>query len=75
MNVEHLVTMANQIGDFFSSYPDPAHARQDIANHIQRFWARNMREQIVRHVMENEGTGLNILVASAIKEHAHLLVQ
>jgi len=73
MNVEHLITMANQIGDFFSSYPDPAQARMDIANHIQRFWARNMREQIVRHVNEQQGAGLNPLVASAIKEHTSLL--
>ena len=73
MNVEHLITMANQIGDFFSSYPDLAQARMDIANHIQRFWARNMREQIVRHVNEQQGAGLNPLVASAIKEHTSLL--
>ena len=73
MNVEHQVTMANQIGDFFSSYPDPVQARKDIAHHILRFWARNMREQIIRHVNENQGAGLNPLVASAIKEHAALL--
>jgi formate dehydrogenase subunit delta len=73
MNVEHLITMANQIGDFFSSYPDPVQARKDIANHIQRFWARNMREQILRHVTEHQGAGLNPVVAHAIKEHAELL--
>lgn len=73
MNLEHLITMANQIGDFFSSYPDPIQARKDIAKHIQHFWARNMREQIVRHVTENQGAGLNPIVASAIKEHASLL--
>lgn len=73
MNLEHLITMANQIGDFFSSYPDQAQARHDIANHIQRFWAHNMREQIVRHVTQNQGAGLSPLVAGAIKEHATLL--
>ena len=70
MNLEHLITMANQIGDFFSSYPDPAQARKDIANHIHRFWAHNMREQLVRHVAENHGAGLSPIVAGAIKEHA-----
>jgi formate dehydrogenase subunit delta len=74
MNLEHLITMANQIGDFFSSYPDPEQAREDIANHIHRFWAQNMREQIVRHVTENQGAGLKPIVASAIQEHASLLV-
>jgi formate dehydrogenase subunit delta len=73
MNLEHLITMANQIGDFFSSYPDPAQARKDIANHIQRFWAHNMREQLLRHVTENQGAGLHPLVADAIQEHASLL--
>lgn len=73
MNLEHLITMANQIGDFFSSYPDQVQARQDIATHIQRFWAHNMRKQIVRHVTENQGAGLNPLVASAIREHASQL--
>lgn len=73
MNLEHLITMANQIGDFFSSYPDPAQARQDIAHHIQRFWAHNMRQQLVCHVTENQGAGLSPIVAGAIKEHASLL--
>ncbi len=73
MNLEHLITMANQIGDFFSSYPDPVQARKDIANHIQRFWAHNMRQQLVRHVTENQGAGLSPIVAGAIKEHAALL--
>ena len=70
MNMEHLITMANQIGDFFSSYPDSAQARKDIANHIQRFWAHNMRAQLVRHVAENQGAGLSPIVAGAIREHA-----
>jgi formate dehydrogenase subunit delta len=73
MNLEHLITMANQIGDFFSSHPDQIQARQDIATHIQRFWAHNMRKQIVRHVAENQGAGLNPIVINAIKEHASLL--
>ncbi|HYG31803.1 MAG TPA: formate dehydrogenase subunit delta [Methylophilaceae bacterium] len=73
MNVEHLITMANQIGDFFSSYPDKAQAQEDIAHHIQRFWAHSMRQQIVRHVNERQGEGLSPIVAAAIKEHASLL--
>jgi len=74
MNIQHLITMANQIGDFFSSYPDQAEARQDIAQHINRFWAHNMREQLVRHVTENGGQGLTPIVAEAIRENASLLV-
>lgn len=73
MNTEHLITMANQIGDFFSSYPDAAQARKDIATHIHRFWAHNMREQLVRHVTEHQGSGLHPVVAEAIRENASLL--
>ncbi|MFJ5445816.1 formate dehydrogenase subunit delta [Methylobacillus methanolivorans] len=71
MNVEHLVKMANQIGDFFRSYPDPEQAKKDIASHLQRFWAPQMRQQIVRYIGEHPDTGLSPLVLSAIKEHMH----
>ena len=72
MNIEHLITMANQIGDFFRSYPDKEQAKKDIAYHIKRFWAPNMCKQIVEHVVNNQGKGLEPIVESAIMEHASL---
>ncbi|HQM88299.1 MAG TPA: formate dehydrogenase subunit delta, partial [Methylotenera sp.] len=36
--------MANQIGDFYESYPDKSHAEQDIAGHLNKFWALPMRQ-------------------------------
>jgi formate dehydrogenase subunit delta len=73
MNIDHLVTMANQIGSFFSAYPDAEQAKKDIASHLKRFWEQRMRKQIVQHVLENQGIGLEPIVQSAIKEHlAHL---
>ena len=39
MDIGHLVIMANQIGDFFKSYPDSEQAKKDIVMHIKRFWA------------------------------------
>jgi formate dehydrogenase subunit delta len=74
MKIERLIAMANQIGDFFESYPDPALAKKSIANHINRFWARNMREQLVKHVLENQGEGLHAKVSEAIREHESILV-
>ncbi|MCB5191541.1 formate dehydrogenase subunit delta [Methylobacillus arboreus] len=69
MNIEHLVKMANQIGDFFRSYPDHEQAKKDIASHLTRFWAPQMRQQILDYVAETPDTGLHPLVLSAIREY------
>lgn len=69
MQINQLVTMANQIGDFFKSFPDAAQAKKDIAQHISRFWAHGMREQILKHVQEKNGEGLEDIVQAAIREH------
>jgi formate dehydrogenase subunit delta len=73
MKIETLVTMANQIGDFFRSYPDVEQAKHDIANHLKRFWALGMRQQIVAHVKDNNAEGLHALVSDAIRENIALL--
>jgi formate dehydrogenase subunit delta len=69
MNTQHLITMANQIGDFFQYYPDANQAKQDIATHLQRFWASSMRQQLIAHVQQQQGEGLQPLVLAAIREH------
>jgi formate dehydrogenase subunit delta len=67
MNIHHLVTMANQIGAFFASYPDQEEARTEIASHLQRFWAPQMRRQLLEHVAEHQGDGLDPAVLAAIQ--------
>lgn len=69
MKIDHLVTMANQIGDFFKSFPDQEQAKKDIAEHLKRFWASSMRQQILVHVNDKNGEGLEAIVRDAIKEH------
>ncbi|MSQ80714.1 MAG: formate dehydrogenase [Candidatus Methylopumilus sp.] len=69
MNIDHLVTMANQIGDFFKSYPDQEKAKEEIANHLKKFWAPPMRSQIKDHLEKKQGKGLELIVADAIKKH------
>jgi len=69
MQIERLVTMANQIGGFFKSFPDQQQAKKDIANHLTNFWARDMRLQIMAHVAENNGAGLDNMVRDSIKEY------
>lgn len=71
MDIQQLVKMANQIGDFFRSYPDTEQAKQDIASHLTRFWAPQMRAQIIQHINDNPESGLQPLVLHAIREHVH----
>ncbi|MEZ0233160.1 MAG: formate dehydrogenase subunit delta [Methylophilaceae bacterium] len=73
MNIEQLIKMANQIGEFFLAYPDTEQAKLDIVSHIKRFWALSMRKQIVEYVTEEQGTALQPLVVDAIKENVAIL--
>lgn len=72
MDIGHLVTMANQIGDFFKSYPDAEQAKKDIVMHIKRFWALNMRLQLIEHA-QTSAEGLNPMVKEAVLQHHALL--
>jgi formate dehydrogenase subunit delta len=72
MNTEHLVIMANDIGNFFVAYPDAEQAKRDIVNHIKNFWNPVMRKAIVKHI-ENGGEGLLPLVQTAIQQNQQLL--
>ncbi|MGL6223828.1 MAG: formate dehydrogenase subunit delta [Steroidobacteraceae bacterium] len=69
MNVETLVTMANQIADFFDSEAGPAAAPQEIAAHITKFWAPRMRAAYMAHAAAG-GAGLRqsaLAAASLLK--------
>ena len=69
MKTETLIKMANQIGDFFEAEPNQAQAQQDIALHLNRFWAKDMRNQIAEHVKSAQGAGLHAQVIEAISKH------
>ncbi len=69
MQTETLIKMANQVGDFFESYPDQAQAKIDIAYHLNRFWTKDMRNQIAVHVQTSQGVGLHAQVIAAIAAH------
>jgi len=47
MHLENLVSMANQIGAFFSAYPDRQEALEGIATHIHKFWEPRMRLRLI----------------------------
>ena len=58
--------MANQIGDFFKSYPE-ATAVEGIREHIAKFWNRKMRDEFFAHLDKNGEADLQPGVASAVK--------
>jgi formate dehydrogenase subunit delta len=64
----NLVTMANQIGGFFKSYPDREQATKDIAGHMKKFWPPIMRKDIIEYVDSSEENLLDDMVNEAIKK-------
>jgi formate dehydrogenase subunit delta len=69
MKTEILIKMANQIGDFFEAEPNKPQAQLDIATHLNRFWTKDMRNQIAEHVNVAQGVGLHAQVIAAISKH------
>jgi len=67
MNVESLVTMANQIADFFVAEAGADAAPQEIASHIAKFWDPRMRTQIIAHAAAG-GAGLSPTALAAVRQ-------
>jgi formate dehydrogenase subunit delta len=72
MNIQHIVKMANQIGQFFDSEPDQNQAVIDVASHLKRFWDPRMRKAIINHV-NNGGEGLLPIVLKAVQDNQQSL--
>ncbi len=62
---QHIVTMANDIGNFFRAEPDRQVALDGIANHINKFWTRRMRQKLLEYVAQG-GDGLDELPRQAL---------
>lgn len=62
----HLVQMANDIGNFFRAEPVREDAIAGIANHIDKFWTKRMRQKIGAH----GETGLDELPREALRRLA-----
>jgi hypothetical protein len=63
MTPSHMLRLANQIALYFASYPREE-AIAGIADHIEKFWERRMRQQIVAYVADG-GQGLHELALAA----------
>lgn len=67
MDIDNLVKMANQIGSFYDSLPDPDEASREISSHIKKFWAPRMRIQMLEYVEKEDGAGLSPIVLASIR--------
>ena len=68
MNIDLLIKMTNEIGDFFAGVEvnDPQAAARDVANHIKRYWEPRMRAQMLKYYEERQGAGLTELGKNAV---------
>lgn len=65
MNIDLLVKMVNEIGDFWAGESSPEQAPRDVASHLKRFWEVRMRRQIIGHY-EHGGAGLSETALKAV---------
>jgi formate dehydrogenase subunit delta len=64
---EHIVQMANDIGNFFRAEPDRQAALDGISNHINKFWTRRMRQKLLEYLQQG-GTELDELPRAALAQ-------
>ena len=70
MDVEHLVSMANDIAAFFDSETDKKVAVEGVRFHISRYWEARMRRAIIAHEQQG-GEGLSPTARAAVQRLAH----
>jgi formate dehydrogenase subunit delta len=64
---DHLVKMANDIGNYFRAEPVHEEAVAGIANHIARYWTKRMREKIAVHLQQQGDADLDELPREALR--------
>jgi formate dehydrogenase subunit delta len=66
-DTQHVVQMANDIGNFFRAEPDRHVALAGISNHINKFWTRRMRQKLFEYV-QHGGNELDELPRAALAQ-------
>lgn len=73
LDIDRLLSMAEQIGAFFAPYPD-ARAAEGVRNHLRTYWDPRMREALLRYI-EAGAAGLPAHVIAGARllkdEHVH----
>lgn len=65
MDIQRLVSMANEIGAFFLAEAGEDAAPKEIAAHLAKFWDPRMRAQITEHAKAG-GAGLGTAARQAV---------
>ena len=66
MNIDLLIKMTNEIGEFFAGTAEAPEAARAVANHLKRYWEPRMRAQMITYFEERDGAGLTELARSAV---------
>ena len=66
MNLDLLIKMANEIGEFFTGASPPEQAAKDVANHLRRYWEPRMRKQMLDYYEQRQGAGLSDVAKQAV---------
>jgi len=66
MNIDLLIKMTNEIGDFFNGASDPQQAARDVANHLKRYWEPRMLRQMLSYYEQRQGAGLSDVGRAAV---------
>mgnify|MGYP002079707336 CR=1 FL=1 len=69
MNADHLVQMANRIGQFFESMPRQDEALDGVADHLRKFWTPSMRAEFLALLDSGERADIMPLVQAAVQRH------
>lgn len=67
MHIEKLISMANDIADFFNAESDKEVAAEGVKKHILRSWDPRMKKAIIKQYQVNS-EGLSPLAAQAVKK-------
>lgn len=70
MKIERLTTMVNDMAHFFAVEPDTDKAAAAVADHLRKFWEPRMRAQIIAHVNDTGGIGLEPLALAGVRHLA-----
>jgi formate dehydrogenase subunit delta len=65
IETERLVTMANQIGDFFAPYSSERRI-EGVRNHLRNYWDPRMRQALYDHIDAVGGADLRPHVLEAV---------
>ncbi|MCJ1886481.1 formate dehydrogenase subunit delta [Pseudomonas sp. LA21] len=68
MNVENLIKMANQIGQYFASEPDREQAVRGVHQHLKSFWTPAMLRDLKAWLERHPDGDLHLLVQAALLE-------